>query len=153
MHYVALIDQSDAGSAGDRGGNRRVVELGFRIIDRRLIPLNLRFELRYRGALRVDLLFWSEIPRRQIGETLQVEFRVSEVRLVLYFFGDRLIVSGLKWSRIDLRQEIASLDVLTFGEGNFHQFAIDPSLDRDRVECLHRAQTSEVDRHIAPFRR
>jgi hypothetical protein len=43
--YVALIDESDAGPAGERGGNRRVVELGLRVVDRRLIAADLRFEL------------------------------------------------------------------------------------------------------------
>jgi hypothetical protein len=32
-----------------------------------------------------------------------------------------------------LRQEITRLDVLAFGEGDLHQFAIDPRLDRNRV--------------------
>jgi hypothetical protein len=54
--------------------------------------------------------------------------------------------------RIDLRQEISRLDVLTFGESDLYQFAIDPRLDRNRVERLHRAQTGEVDRHIPSLR-
>ena len=54
MHDVALIDEPDAGPAGERRGNRRVVELGFRAVDRRLIASDLRLELGYRGALRID---------------------------------------------------------------------------------------------------
>ena len=141
MHDVALIDEPDAGPAGERGGNRRVVELGFRAVDRRLVALDLRLELRYRGALGIDLLFWGEIARRQIAEALQVEFCVGEIGFVLHLFGDRLIVRGLKGTGIDLRQEIARLDVLTFGESDLYQFAIDPRLDGDRVERLHRAET------------
>ena len=68
-------------------------------------------------------------------------------------FCDRLIVCGLKRSRIDLRQEIARPDVLAFGEGDLHQFAIDPRFDRDRIECLHRTKTGEIDWDIAPLRR
>src|SRR4029077_8646363 len=81
MHDVALIDESDADPASQRGGNRRVVELGFCSVDRRLIALNLRLELRYRGALRVNLLLWCEIARRQIGKTLQVDLCVGEIGL------------------------------------------------------------------------
>lgn len=103
MHDVALIDQSDAGPAGDRGGNRRVVELGLCAIDRRLIALNLRIELRYHGALRIDLLYRGKVARRQIAEALQVEFCVGEIGLILHLFGDRLIIRGLKGTRIDLR--------------------------------------------------
>lgn len=65
--------------------------------------------------------------------SLLVEICVSEIGLVLHLFGERLIVGGLKRSRIDLRQEITRLDVLAFGEGDLHQFAIDPRLDRNRV--------------------
>src|SRR5215813_15473182 len=84
MHDVALVNQSDTGPAGQRRGNRRVVELRFRVVDGRLIALNLRLELRYHGALRIDLLLWGEVARRQIGETLQVDFCVGEVSLVLH---------------------------------------------------------------------
>jgi hypothetical protein len=115
--------------------------------------LDLRLELRHRSALRVDLLFWSEVARRKIAEALQVELCVGEIGFVLDLFGDRLILRGLKRTRIDLRQEIARLDVLTFGESDLYQFAIHPRLDRDRIECLHRAETGEIDRHIAPLRR
>src|SRR5438105_4473730 len=136
MHDVALIDQSNAGPAGQWGGNRRVVELGFRAVDSRLIAADLRLELGYRSTLRVDLLFWGETARRQIAKSLQVEFCVGEIGFVLHLCCCRLIIRGLKGPRIDLRQEIARLDVLTFGESDLCQLAIDPRLDGDRVECL-----------------
>ena len=103
--------------------------------------------------MRVDLLFWSEVTRREIAEALQVELCVGEIGFVLNLFGDRLIVGGSKGTRINLRQEITCLDVLTFGEGDLCHLAIDPRLDGDRVERLHCAETGEVDRHIPPLRR
>jgi len=57
----------------------------------------------------------------------------------------------LRW-RDWLRQEIARLDVLTFGESDLCQFAIDTRLDGDRIERLHGAETGQVDRDIAPLR-
>ena len=117
MHDVALVDQSDACPASQRRGNRRVVELAFRVVDGRLVALNLRFELRYRGALGTDLLFGREIARRQIGKPLQVELCIGEVGLVLNLYC--LIVRGLKRSRIDLRQEIARPDVLASVKATF----------------------------------
>ena len=119
MHDVALVDQSDACPASQRRGNRRVVELAFRVVDGRLVALNLRFELRYRGALGTDLLFGREIARRQIGKPLQVKLCIGEVCLVLNLFGYCLIVRGLKRSRIDLRQEIAHPDVLASVKATF----------------------------------
>ena len=123
-----------------------------RAVDCRLIAADLRLELRHRGALRIDLLCWGEVAGRQIAKPLQVEPCVGEIRLVLHLFGERLIERGLKGAGIDLCQEIARLDILTLGESDLYQFAIDPGLDRDRVKRLHRAQTGEVDRHIAALR-
>src|SRR5439155_15045503 len=138
---------------GERRFYRRVVELSLRAVDCRLVPTDLRLELRHGGALRIDLLFWSEVARRQITEALQVELCVGEIGFVLHLFCSSLVERGLKGTRIDLRQEIARLDVLTFGEGDLYQFAVDPRLDGDRVKRLYRAETGEVDRHIAPLRR
>jgi hypothetical protein len=99
------------------------------------------------------LLFWGEVARLQVGETLQVESCVGEVGFVLHLFGDRLIVCSLERTWINLRQKIARLDVLTFGESDLYQFAIDPRLDGNRIERLHRAETGQVDRHVPPLRR
>src|SRR5271157_980749 len=137
MNDVALIHQPDAGSAAQRRGNCRIAELRLRAVDRRPIALDLRLELRHRGALRIELLLRGEVARRKIGETLQVELCVGEVRLVLRLLGNRLVERGLKGAGIDLRQEIARLDVLTFGECYLYQLTIEPRLDRDRVKGLH----------------
>src|SRR6516162_4369657 len=119
MHDVALVDEPDASPAAQRRSDRRIAELGLRAVDRRLIAADLRLELCHRGALRVELLRCSEIARREIAEALQVESSVGHIGLVLDFFGDRMIVRGLKGTRIDLCQEISRLDVLTFGERYF----------------------------------
>ena len=59
MDDVALIDQADSGSAVDRRGDRGVAELRLRIVDARLVGLDLRLELRYHGALGIELLAWA----------------------------------------------------------------------------------------------
>ena len=56
LHDIADIDLPDAGAAGDRRDDLGVVEDGARIVDRALIGLHLRFELRDQRALRVGLL-------------------------------------------------------------------------------------------------
>src|SRR4029077_979959 len=107
----------------------RVVELCLRGVDRRLIALDLCLELRHRGALRIDLLFWSEVARGQIAEALQVELCVGEIGFVLHLFCGSFVERGVKGTRIDLRQEIARLDVLTLGERDLYQLTVDPRLD------------------------
>jgi len=41
---------------------------------------------------------------------------VMHANPLLHLFGYRLIVRGLKWSRIDLRQKVARLDILALAE-------------------------------------
>src|SRR5262249_48669541 len=113
-----------------------------RAVDCRLIAANLRLQLSHDGPLRISLLLRGEVARHEIGVALQVEFRVGEIGLVLHLFGDRLVERGLKGARIDLRHEIARLDVLTFGESYLYQLAIDLRPDRHSVERLHGAETS-----------
>src|SRR6516162_11386815 len=107
MHDLALVDEPDAGPAAERRCDRRIAELGLRAVDRRLIAADLRLDLCHGGSLRVELLFWSEVARREIAKALQVEICVGEIGFILRLFGDRLIVRGLKGARVNLRQEIA----------------------------------------------
>jgi hypothetical protein len=44
---------------------------------------------------------------------------VMHANPLLHLFGYRLIVRGLKWSRIDLRQKVARLDILALAESNW----------------------------------
>ena len=48
-------------------------------------------------------------------ESILLQWRVHANPL-LHLFGYRLIVRGLKWSRIDLRQKVARLDILALAE-------------------------------------
>ncbi len=91
MHDVALIDQPETGAAVDRRLDRRVVELGLRIVDRRLIALDQRLGLRDQGVLGVDLLVGSEVFLRQIQEACQIELGILERGDILRLLGDGLI--------------------------------------------------------------
>ncbi len=51
--------------------------------------------------------------------------------------------------RIDEREFVPRLDVLSLGEGNLGQLAVHAGPDRDRVEGLHAAEAVEKDGHIA----
>ena len=48
--------------------------------------------------------------------------------------------------RVDLDQDLPFLDQIAFVEIHFHQLAVDPRLDRNRVESSHVAQPVQIDR-------
>ena len=48
-------------------------------------------------------------------------------------------------------QDISRVDFLTFNECYFHDLAINPAVNRDRIEGLNSAQTVEKHRNIFLF--
>src|SRR5579871_24627 len=146
VHVVAGIDLADSGPAGDRRRNARVGELRLRIRDARGIALHLRLELRDLGALRIDRLLARKVLGSELLVPSQVPPSVRECRLVLREHGPRLVEGRLEWSRVDLREQVALLDVLAFREADRLQLAVDAGGDRDRIERLHGAEPFDVDR-------
>ena len=51
-------------------------------------------------------------------------------------------------SRIDLRQEVAGLDLLSFAKRDLLELTVDLRLDRHCVEGLNRPEAGQVDGHI-----
>ena len=80
---IALVDQAEAGAAGDRRADRRIVELHLRGVDRRRVRRDLRDQLVDQRILRVELLLGREILLGERRIALQVEPGVGEIGLVL----------------------------------------------------------------------
>ena len=102
LHDIALVDQPNAGAAVDRRDDLGVAQHGARVVDRRLVGLHLRLELRDQRLLGVGLLLRSGIRGGEPGVALEVDARIGERRLVLRLLGDRLVVLRLIGARIDL---------------------------------------------------
>ena len=114
MDDVALVHETNAGSARYGRLDRRVIELHLRAVDHSLVALNCRFELMDQRGLGIDALPGREVV--QVLEPHQVELGILKLRLILGLGGFGLIERGLERTRIDLRQHVSRLDVLAFGE-------------------------------------
>jgi hypothetical protein len=99
-----------------------------------LIALNRRLELANQRGLRVHALLRGKVM--QVDKTLQIALGVFELRFVFCLYGFRLIQRRLIWSRIDLGQQIAGLDVLSLGECDFVELTIHPDLYHHGIEGL-----------------
>ena len=65
LHQIALVDQADAGAARERRDDVGVGEDGARIIDRRLVGVDLRLQLGDQRPLGVELLLVNGVGRGQ----------------------------------------------------------------------------------------
>ncbi len=138
MHDVAGIDRADAGTPRDRRRDGRVAQHGARGVDRRLIALHLRGELRDERACRVRGLPGRVLALHELLVAGEIEAGIGERRLVLRLLGDRLVERRLVGARIDMRQHLALGDVLALLEVDVEQRAVHHRLDGDGVERLHR---------------
>jgi hypothetical protein len=59
----------------------------------------------------------------------------------------------LEWARVDLREKITLVNVLTLFEGNADELPVHATVYRDSVECRDGSQTVEVDRKVTSLRR
>src|SRR6185437_2681465 len=79
------------------------------------------------------------------GEVLA---RIAELRFVLRERGAGLIERGLIRTRIDLREQLSTPDLLALPEGNIRELSVDLRGDLLRVERLHRAEALQIDRYV-----
>jgi hypothetical protein len=102
MNNVARIDEAKTGFPGHWSPNRRVADLRLRVIDSRLVALDLSIELIDRGLLGIKLLACREFLFVKGGISLQIDLRVLQIRFVLRLFRERLVESRLIGPRINL---------------------------------------------------
>ena len=147
-HQVALVDQPDAGAAGDRRDDVGIGENGARIVDHGLIELDQRLELLDQRLLGVELLLVDGIGGGKPGVAFEIEPGIGELRFVLRLLGHRLIVLRLIGGRIDLGEHEALRNVLAFGEGNVDELAVDLRAHGHGIERARGADAVEIDRHV-----
>ena len=69
-HEIALVDHQRAGAAGDRRGDRRVLELDLGVLDGGAVGADRRLERRRGGARRIDLLARRDAARGELLRAL-----------------------------------------------------------------------------------
>ncbi len=149
MDDVAGIDETDPGASVERGADRRVVEIDPGIVDLRLVGGDRRLELTDLRLLGVDALPAGEVAPREVEIAAEIGPRIGELRLVALLVRLHLAQRRLEGTRIDQRQHVAGLDVLTLLEIDLDELAVDLRLHRRRVEGDDRAEAGEIDRNVA----
>ena len=147
---VAGIDQTHADTAVARRGDGGVFELGLRGLDGGVIGRHRGLELIDLALLLVDDLLRGDVREHQGLRACEVFLGRGELGLVLGLLGPGLVERGLEQPRVDLRQHVALLDVLAFGEQHLLQLAVDLGMNGHGERRLHGPQPGQIDRHVLP---
>ena len=103
---------------------------------RMTVPRKALVSLR-RGTLSIELLFGNDAILGELLKPLKVQTGVFQRGLV--FEEGRLCLTQLHFigARINLRQQLAFLDLLPFFEVDVYELAVNTALYRDSVVGLH----------------
>ncbi len=141
------VNQPQTCPAGDRGRNAAIGQLQRSVLNLCLIGFDDAFVLLHRRGLSVQLLLGDGVFRFLIA--FQVELRISQQRLILGKLPLCLRKRSFKRSRIDFDQQIAFVDVLPFGVGNFHELPVNACAHSHGVESRYEPKAVDVEIQVA----
>ena len=144
VHHIAGVHLPQADPAADRRGDTRVRELQPGVVDGALIGRDRALKLANQRLLGVDLLLGNRVLGEQRSIALEIDLRVLQLRLVTGHLPVGLGQHHFERARIDLRQQVARLDVLTFAEGDGQQLSVDTGAYHHHVARCHGPQCVDV---------
>ena len=119
------------------------------LIDLRLIEFHHALVLLDDVDLILVLLARDRILLGQLLVARQVDLRLRQQALIAGQLAFELGLLELVGPRVDLRQEIAFLDDLPFGESHVDELAVDLGLHGDGCDRCHGAERVDDDADIA----
>ena len=139
LHKVPLLHQQAARLARNRRPDGRVVEVELDVGQRGAVGFNhLLLRDGVRGRL-VGLRLGDEILEHERRIPLRVAARVLGLRLIARQHGARLVERGLERPWVDLEQELAGADLITFPESHAIEHATHLRLHGHRLHGLDEA--------------
>src|SRR6266436_6701496 len=145
---VADVDLTNTYHAIDRGRQARVAELDLRGVNQGLIGLDSRPQLPHLRLLGLDQLWRGPTLVSQLGVAFEIGLGIDELGLVALQVSGVLVDQGLIGTRIDLREQIAGMHGLAFGEVDAVDLPLDVGAHHVGVVRDHRADTGKIDRHV-----
>ena len=145
---VADVDLTNPDHAVDRRGQPGVAELHLGRFDQRLVGLDRGLELADLCLLGLDQLWRGPALVAELGVTREIGAGIGELGLVALQISLELVDLGLVGARIDLREQVAGMDGLSFGEVDADELALDLGPHDVGVVGNHGADAVPVDRHV-----
>ena len=152
MHDVTRIHQAQSDPTIDRGGNARIGQLQFGIVDLPLIGLDDALVLAHQRFLGIKLLLGDEVLLIQIAIAFEIQLCIFQLRLIARHLPLSLDQLHFKGARVDLCQQLAIVHHLPFFEEHAHQLTVYPALDRDRIHRDDGSQAVQINIDLPGFR-
>ena len=131
---VADVDLTNAGDAVDRRRQARVAELHLGGVDQRLVGLDRRLQLRRLAPSGSRPAAASPSPcSPKCGVALEIGLGIGELRLIAFAGCRSLVDLRLIGARIDLREQVAGMHGLAFGEVDADDLSLDLGCARRSV--------------------
>ena len=148
MDDVADVDLTDTDDTIDGRCQPCVTELHIGGIDERLIGFDCVLQLRHLRLLGIQQLRRGIARLGQRGVTVEIGLRIRQLRLIAISVRGQLFDLGLIRTRIDLRQQVAAVNGLTFGEIDADKLALNLAAHDNRVVGDDGADARQIDRHV-----
>ena len=148
-HIVALVDLTQADAAIERRHDPAIGQVNFGGFDRSLVGFHRALILSNESHLGIQRLMRHRVLRRQPLVSRQVHLRALEHGLVACQLPLGLRERCFVWPRIDLREQVAFLDVIAFREIDLLHVAADLRADRHGCQRRHGAERIDVDPDVA----
>ncbi|MNN42025.1 hypothetical protein D3C81_1561770 [compost metagenome] len=152
-HQVADVQLTQAHATGDGCADPGEFKVESGIVDRCLIGLDRALELADQRFGGVQGLLGNTVFTVQAAIALDIDLGVFQLRLILQQGAFSLKQGVLVRTRIDLGEQVASLDHLPLFEIDLHQFTANATAHIDGVQRRDGAQRLVVQREITLDRR
>ena len=149
VHDISRINEAQADAAIDGSGDPAISELKFGIVNLALIGFDGAVKLTDKRGLRIELLLRDHAFVKKKLVTLQVDFRVLALGLILGKLAFGLFELDLKRPRINLYENIALVHELTFSKGHIDNLTVNATAHRDGVKGGYGPEAVEVDGKVA----
>ena len=117
-------------------------------VNQRLVGLDRRLQLSHLRLLGLEQLRSGPALVTQCGVAREIGLGIDELGLIAFEVSGVLIDQGLIGTRIDLREQVAGMYGLTFGEVDADDLSLDLGANDIGVVRNHSADTAEIDRHV-----
>ncbi len=149
MDDVALVHQAQPDASCDRGRDLRIGHLDLGRRDVRPVAFHRSRGLAYQRLLVVEVLCRDHALLVQGSIPLQRDLGIEQRGLVFRQLPFSLGQGRLVGTRVDFHQQVALMHRLPFLEGDLHNLAVDPRLDRHGVERGHGAYRGQIAVEVA----
>ena len=151
VDHIAKISLAQAKAARDRRRHTGVADLQLGCIHLPLICRHRSLQLAHQRSLGINLLAGDGVLLEQVLVALQIQLGIFELGLIAGQRALHLHQCGVEAARVNLGQQLACFDFVTFLEIQLEQLARNLGPHHRRGSGIHGANRADEHPHITLF--